>query len=61
MIVVNDSRGFLAMGTKNFVDLCFKLQKKYGSRFTAPKLLTDMAIKGEAFYGRFPPKKFAAA
>src|ERR1700710_548720 len=48
------------MGTKNFVDLCHKLEAKYGSRFTPPKLLIDMAAKGETFYGRFPPKKAAA-
>lgn len=49
------------MGTKNFVDLCRRLEAKYGSRFTPPKLLIEMAAKGETFYGRFPPKKLAAA
>jgi len=49
------------MGTKKFVELCHKLEAKYGSRFTPPKLLIDMAAKGETFYGRFPPKKQAAA
>jgi 3-hydroxyacyl-CoA dehydrogenase/enoyl-CoA hydratase/3-hydroxybutyryl-CoA epimerase len=49
------------MGTKNFVALCHKLEAKYGSRFTPPKLLEEMAAKGETFYGRFPPKKLAAA
>jgi len=49
------------MGTKKFVELCLKLERKYGSRFTPPKLLIDMAAKGEPFYGRFPPKKAAAA
>jgi 3-hydroxyacyl-CoA dehydrogenase / enoyl-CoA hydratase / 3-hydroxybutyryl-CoA epimerase len=48
------------MGTKKFVDLCHKLEAKYGSRFTPPKLLVEMAAKGETFYGRFPPKKQAA-
>jgi 3-hydroxyacyl-CoA dehydrogenase / enoyl-CoA hydratase / 3-hydroxybutyryl-CoA epimerase len=48
------------MGTKKFVDLCHKLEAKYGSRFTPPKLLVEMAAKGETFYGRFPPKKAAA-
>jgi 3-hydroxyacyl-CoA dehydrogenase/enoyl-CoA hydratase/3-hydroxybutyryl-CoA epimerase len=48
------------MGTKLFVDLCQKLEKKYGDRFAPPKLLLDMAAKGETFYGRFPPKKVAA-
>jgi 3-hydroxyacyl-CoA dehydrogenase/enoyl-CoA hydratase/3-hydroxybutyryl-CoA epimerase len=45
------------MGTKKFVELCHKLEAKYGSRFTPPKLLVEMAAKGETFYGRFPPKK----
>jgi 3-hydroxyacyl-CoA dehydrogenase/enoyl-CoA hydratase/3-hydroxybutyryl-CoA epimerase len=48
------------MGTKKFVELCHKLEGKYGSRFTPPKLLEEMAAKGETFYGRFPPKKLAA-
>jgi 3-hydroxyacyl-CoA dehydrogenase/enoyl-CoA hydratase/3-hydroxybutyryl-CoA epimerase len=48
------------MGAKNFVALCHKLEAKYGSRFTPPKLLLEMAEKGETFYGRFPPKKAAA-
>ena len=47
------------MGTKKFVELCHKLEAKYGSRFTPPKLLIEMAAKGETFYGRFPPKKLA--
>jgi len=49
------------MGTKEFVALCHTLEAKYGSRFTPPKLLEDMAKNGETFYGRFPPKKLAAA
>lgn len=48
------------MGTKKFVELCQKLEKKYGSRFTPPKLLIDMAAKGETFYVRFAPQKLAA-
>ena len=48
------------MGTKKFVELCHKLEKKYGSRFAPPKLLEEMAAKGETFYGRFAPKKVAA-
>jgi len=48
------------MGTKTFVELCQRFEKKYGSRFTPPKLLEEMAAKGETFYGRFPPKKPAA-
>ncbi|MGC2780489.1 MAG: 3-hydroxyacyl-CoA dehydrogenase NAD-binding domain-containing protein [Bradyrhizobium sp.] len=48
------------MGTKKFVELCHKYTAKYGSRFAPPKLLEEMAAKGETFYGRFPPKKAAA-
>jgi 3-hydroxyacyl-CoA dehydrogenase/enoyl-CoA hydratase/3-hydroxybutyryl-CoA epimerase len=49
------------MGTKAFVDLCKKLEKKYGPRFKPSKLLIDMAKKGETFYGRFAPDKHKAA
>jgi 3-hydroxyacyl-CoA dehydrogenase/enoyl-CoA hydratase/3-hydroxybutyryl-CoA epimerase len=48
------------MGTRKFVELCHRLEAKYGSRFTPPKLLEDMAARNETFYGRFPPKKQAA-
>jgi 3-hydroxyacyl-CoA dehydrogenase / enoyl-CoA hydratase / 3-hydroxybutyryl-CoA epimerase len=43
------------MGTKRFVELCKKLEKKYGARFKPSKLLTDMAAKGDTFYRRFAP------
>jgi len=49
------------MGTKRFVDLCKKLEKKYGPRFAPPKLLLDMAQKGETFYSRFAPGTARAA
>ena len=45
------------MGTKKFVDLCRKFEKKYGARFAPPKLLIDMAEHDETFYGRFAPAK----
>jgi len=54
------------MGVKSFVKLAKTLQKKYGAEFKAPKLLADMADKGETFYERFdpytttPPQKQAA-
>jgi 3-hydroxyacyl-CoA dehydrogenase/enoyl-CoA hydratase/3-hydroxybutyryl-CoA epimerase len=48
------------MGTKKFVELCQRLQKKYGERFAPSKLLLDMAGKGESFYGRFAPGRKAA-
>ena len=34
------------MGTKKFVELCRKLEKKYGARFAPSKLLIDMAEQG---------------
>jgi 3-hydroxyacyl-CoA dehydrogenase/enoyl-CoA hydratase/3-hydroxybutyryl-CoA epimerase len=49
------------MGTKKFVELCDRMEKKYGPRFKAPKLLVEMAAKGETFYGRFAPEKRKAA
>ena len=45
------------MGTKRFVELCRKLDKKYGARFAPNKLLLDLAQKGEGFYQRFAPAK----
>ena len=45
------------MGTKNFVALCRKLEKKYGQRFAPNKLLLDLAAKEEGFYQRFAPTK----
>jgi 3-hydroxyacyl-CoA dehydrogenase/enoyl-CoA hydratase/3-hydroxybutyryl-CoA epimerase len=45
------------MGTKKFVDLCRRLEKKYGARFAPPKLLLDLAEHNETFYGRFAPGK----
>ncbi len=50
------------MGTKAFVDLCRKFEKKFGARFAPPKLLVDMAAKNDMFYSRFaPPKRQEAA
>jgi 3-hydroxyacyl-CoA dehydrogenase/enoyl-CoA hydratase/3-hydroxybutyryl-CoA epimerase len=43
------------IGAKEFVAIAKTLQKKYGAEFKAPKLLLDMAAKGETFYGRFDP------
>ena len=43
------------MGTKAFVAQAKALQKKYGADFKAPKLLLDMAEKGETFYERLRP------
>jgi 3-hydroxyacyl-CoA dehydrogenase / enoyl-CoA hydratase / 3-hydroxybutyryl-CoA epimerase len=49
------------MGTKKFVALCQELEKKYGPRFKVPKLLAEMATKGDTFYGRFAPGPAKAA
>ncbi len=43
------------IGAKPFVALARRLQKKYGAEFKPPKLLLDMAEKGETFYERFDP------
>ncbi|MCW5689752.1 MAG: enoyl-CoA hydratase/isomerase family protein [Pseudolabrys sp.] len=48
------------MGTKKFVELCNRFVKKYGERFTPPKLLVEMAAKGESFHTKFAPKKKTA-
>ena len=45
------------MDTKRFVELCRKLDKKFGARFAPNKLLIDLAQKGEGFYQRFAPEK----
>ncbi len=43
------------IGAKAFVKMAKGLQKKYGAEFKAPRLLSDMAEKGETFYQRFDP------
>ena len=35
--------------------MCKVLARKYGKQFKAPKLLVEMAEKGETFYERFNP------
>ena len=45
------------VGVAEFVQECEGLSKTYGERFAPPKLLRDMAAKGETFY----PKAKAAA
>ena len=49
------------MGTKRFVELCRKLEKKYGGRFAPSKLLIDMAKTDDRFYRRFAPTGKKAA
>jgi 3-hydroxyacyl-CoA dehydrogenase/enoyl-CoA hydratase/3-hydroxybutyryl-CoA epimerase len=48
------------MGTKAFVELCKRLEKSCGPRFTPAKLLIDMAAKGDSFYRRFAGQRAAA-
>jgi 3-hydroxyacyl-CoA dehydrogenase / enoyl-CoA hydratase / 3-hydroxybutyryl-CoA epimerase len=43
------------LGSKRFVEICRRLEGKHGRRFAPCKLLTDVAAKGDTFYGRFPP------
>ncbi len=45
------------MGTKRFVTLCRKLEKKFGPRFAPNKLLIDLAARDETFYQRFAPAR----
>jgi 3-hydroxyacyl-CoA dehydrogenase/enoyl-CoA hydratase/3-hydroxybutyryl-CoA epimerase len=47
------------MGAKRFVELCQRLQAKYGDRFAPPKILLDMAASGGTFYARAEAKKAA--
>jgi 3-hydroxyacyl-CoA dehydrogenase/enoyl-CoA hydratase/3-hydroxybutyryl-CoA epimerase len=48
------------MGSRRFVELCRKLEKKYGRRFAPPDLLLDMAKTDDRFYRRFAPGRKAA-
>ena len=45
------------MGAQRFVELCRKLETKYGARFAPNKLLLDLAEHNETFYHRFAPEK----
>jgi 3-hydroxyacyl-CoA dehydrogenase/enoyl-CoA hydratase/3-hydroxybutyryl-CoA epimerase len=47
------------MGAKRFVELCQRLQAKYGDRFAPPQILLDMAASGGTFYARAEAKKAA--
>ena len=48
------------IGAARAVELCDALTERYGKRFETPKLLREMAEKGQTFYGRFAPEKQAA-
>lgn len=45
-----------SIGTLVFLRNCEALKKKYGKRFTPPKILREMGRGGERFYVRFDPK-----
>ena len=47
------------VGVKQFVAECDALAQKYGQQFAVPKLLRDMAAKGQSFYGNYHPAKAA--
>ena len=49
------------IGAAKAVEICDHLTEAYGERFTTPKLLREMAEKGETFYGRFGPEAAKAA
>ncbi|MFZ5669602.1 MAG: 3-hydroxyacyl-CoA dehydrogenase NAD-binding domain-containing protein [Pseudomonadota bacterium] len=49
------------VGVAAFVARLDALTAKYGSRYAPPRLLRDMAAKGETFYGRFGAGAKAAA
>jgi len=44
------------VGVKQFVAECDEFAKKYGPQFEVPKLLRDMAAKGQSFYGKTTAK-----
>jgi 3-hydroxyacyl-CoA dehydrogenase/enoyl-CoA hydratase/3-hydroxybutyryl-CoA epimerase len=48
------------IGAGRAVEICRGLTAQFGPRFHAPKLLLELADKGETFYGRFAGEKVAA-
>jgi 3-hydroxyacyl-CoA dehydrogenase/enoyl-CoA hydratase/3-hydroxybutyryl-CoA epimerase len=48
------------IGAPRAVEICEDLTAKFGARFETPKLLRELAQKGESFYGRFGQVKKAA-
>jgi 3-hydroxyacyl-CoA dehydrogenase / enoyl-CoA hydratase / 3-hydroxybutyryl-CoA epimerase len=47
------------IGAAKAVEICDALTATHGARFTVPKLLREMASKGQTFYGRFGAAKAA--
>ncbi|WP_410217839.1 3-hydroxyacyl-CoA dehydrogenase NAD-binding domain-containing protein [Paracoccus sp. (in: a-proteobacteria)] len=53
--------GWLDMlGAPRAVEICERLTAAHGERFAAPKLLREMAERGDSFYGRFGDRSAAA-
>ncbi len=48
------------LGAARAVEICEGLEKTHGARFTAPKLLREIAARDESFYGRFTTPAKAA-
>ncbi len=48
------------LGAARAVEICEDLEARYGARFAAPRLLREMADKGEGFYQRFMGEAKAA-
>jgi 3-hydroxyacyl-CoA dehydrogenase/enoyl-CoA hydratase/3-hydroxybutyryl-CoA epimerase len=44
------------IGAPRAVEICAGLEQAHGARFSAPKLLREMAVKGESFYGGKPAR-----
>ncbi len=49
------------IGAGRAVEICEGLAAAHGPRFEPPRLLREIAAKGETFYGRFGPQADAAA
>ena len=48
------------IGAGRAVEICDQLAADHGARFAAPRLLREMAEKGQSFYTRFAPEAKAA-
>ena len=48
------------LGAPRAVEIADRLAAAHGARFAAPRLLREMAERGESFYGRFAPDARAA-
>ncbi len=48
------------LGAGKAVEICDGLTSEFGDRFTAPKILHDLAASGEGFYQKYQPEADAA-